>query len=578
MKTPWKNLKKNNRAQSVRRNLFIILITLIEMYLVLDFGFSMLIRENSKILYNLILESDKTFIQLAVNNTIQKIDDTRTFLEKKGSSDEEIRTELYNVLYDRVHTEDFPGGGYMWVNEILDYSGGDDYAIRLMHPNPTSSEGMKLSTKTKDAAGDTPYQTELDLINRSGSGFYTYYYQPDADTKPVRKITYCALDREDNWVICASMNLNSIEKYENLQKEKLLPFISWILILLTIICMSVTVLTTGFYSRQYNKRLLQKNKELDDLAYRDALTGLYNRGGMNRTLDQLVNDKQVRGLTGIFIDLDDFKLINDIYGHTAGDLALQNLADYLRQSFPGAVIGRTGGDEFCVIIAGQSPQACEKLFQKVMPGERTFCFVGQTIHYTLSGGYADYPSQAKYSAELMEMMDSALYAAKINGKSTIRHYSPDMADLKRAQLGFNVKNMASGMPGGFLIYKASAEEEILFANDHLIDLFECDTYEDFLEFTQSSFRHVVYSEDLERVEKSIRDQIRHGMEHFSSSKKNYEDFVEYRILTKTGKIRNVIDLGRMVTDQHYGDIFYVFIMDRERLSKELWSEEKEQQF
>ena len=54
--------------------------------------------------------------------------------------------------------------------------------------------------------------------------------------------------------------------------------------------------------------------------------------------------------------------------------------------------------------------------------------------------------------------------------------------------------------------------------------------------------------------------------------------MEYRILTKTGKIRNVIDLGRLVTDQHYGDIFYVFLMDRERLSKELWSEEKEQQF
>lgn len=166
-------------------------------------------------------------------------------------------------------------------------------------------------------------------------------------------------------------------------------------------------------------------------------------------------------------------------------------------------------------------------------------------------------------------MDTALYAAKISGKKSIMHYKPYMLEINRDHLGFNVKNMSFGMPGAFLIYRAEESEEILFANDHLIDLFECDGYQDFLDYTQSSFKHIVYPDDLDRVEKSIWEQIDRGKDKSNSSKKSYEDYVQYRIQTKTGKIRRVIDLGRLVHDQHYGDIFYVFIMDVEKLKREI---------
>lgn len=165
----------------------------------------------------------------------------------------------------------------------------------------------------------------------------------------------------------------------------------------------------------------------------------------------------------------------------------------------------------------------------------------------------------------MTMMDTALYAAKIDGKRSVRRFQPDMTGLKREPLGFNVKNMAYGMPGSFLVYKAGGDEEILFANDHLITLFECEKYTDFLRYTQSSFRHIVYSEDLERVERSVEEQITREKNSADGTKGSYEDFVEYRIQTKTGKIRRVIDMGRLVHDQHYGEIFYVFIEDLDKL-------------
>ena len=108
------------------------------------------------------------------------------------------------------------------------------------------------------------------------------------------------------------------------------------------------------------------------------------------------------------------------------------------------------------------------------------------------------------------------------------------------------------IPGGFVRYYADGDEEIIHVNKYVIDLFECDTAEEFLELTQGSFRHFVYDDDLRSVENSIWGQVndRNGFDH-----------VYYRIKTKTGKIVSVADYGRLVSDSDYGrPIFEVFII------------------
>lgn len=545
-----------------------VIIVLLELNCIFFINSRMLIRRNSEISYNSILKVEKSTLKSAVDNTVRDIESTRMLLESQGETDEEVEADIQNRMYAKIHSDQYDDGRYMWINKILNYNGGDDYAVRLIHPNPTSSEGMMLSTETKDAEGEKPYQTELDLIKKSGGGFYTYSYQPDENTSPVEKITYCAYYKDYDWVICEGVNLSSIHDYETSQKKLLLPHLYHASLIMSLVCMVITLFTTWGFASRYNRVLVRKNKELNDMAYGDFLTGLYNRGGLIRQLDTLIHEDSTRKLTGMFIDLDDFKLINDLYGHIAGDEALRHLADFLRQSFPDAVIGRTGGDEFCVVIRNKSPEECSALLEQVIPGEKKFSYNGQTIRYTISGGYADYPSQAVSREELMSMMDSALYAAKIGGKNSVRHFRLDMTDIKRDALGFNVKNMAMGLPGAFLIYRAEGDEEILFANDHLIRLFECDDYEDFLKYTQSSFRHIVFEEDLDRVEELIRKQIEQERSTAGTTQDSYDDYVEYRIQTKTGKIRTVIDMGRLVDDVHYGEIFYVFILDVEKLNRE----------
>ncbi len=328
---------------------------------------------------------------------------------------------------------------------------------------------------------------------------------------------------------------------------------------------AIIVVSISMYSRQHNKILRETNRALEVAVYQDALTKIYNRSGLILHLDQWLADKNTEDLTGVFLDLDDFKLINDLYGHSAGDAALCRLARHLTESFPDALVGRTGGDEFCVMIRNRSPQECEERILKALQKKIEFSVDGKSISFTASAGYASYPSQAASREQLMRVMDIALYAAKAEGKHTVKQFCPGMSSIRRERFGFSVSRMAAGMPGAFLVYRADQGEEILFGNDHLIKLYECRDYDDFLQFTEGSFRNMIHPEDVDRAERDIREQIQKDQVRNPDKTTGYADYITYRIITKTGKIKTVLDMGRLVQDEHYGEIYYVFLQDLEVL-------------
>lgn len=109
------------------------------------------------------------------------------------------------------------------------------------------------------------------------------------------------------------------------------------------------------------------------------------------------------------------------------------------------------------------------------------------------------------------------------------------------------------MPGGFFIYHADEEEQIIYVNQALLRIFQCDTLEQFRSLTGNTFQGMVYPEDLDEVEASIREQIAHS---------KYDlDYVEYRITRRDGEVRWIEDYGHFVHSDTVGDIFYVFISD-----------------
>jgi hypothetical protein len=76
---------------------------------------------------------------------------------------------------------------------------------------------------------------------------------------------------------------------------------------------------------------------------------------------------------------------------------------------------------------------------------------------------------------------------------------------------------------------------------------------------------MVHPEDVDRAETSIREQIEKDRTQNQDKTTGFEDYITYRIITKTGKVKRVIDMGRLVPDEHYGEIYYVFLQDCEIL-------------
>ena len=109
------------------------------------------------------------------------------------------------------------------------------------------------------------------------------------------------------------------------------------------------------------------------------------------------------------------------------------------------------------------------------------------------------------------------------------------------------------MPGGVLIYYADGGEELIYANCAVLRIFQCDTMEGLRELTGDSFRGLVYSEDLDRVERSIQEQV---------SGSRYDlDYVEYRVRRSDGELRWIEDYGHFVKGASGRDFFYVFLND-----------------
>ena len=119
--------------------------------------------------------------------------------------------------------------------------------------------------------------------------------------------------------------------------------------------------------------------------------------------------------------------------------------------------------------------------------------------------------------------------------------------------GSELQQFIEKMLGGFFIYLADAEEKIIYANKITLEIFGCETFEEFLKLVNGSFKGLVHPDDYERIKNSINKQV--------AEDKSNLDYVEYRIIRKDGAIRYIDDYGRLVHTQEHGNVYYVFIRD-----------------
>lgn len=179
--------------------------------------------------------------------------------------------------------------------------------------------------------------------------------------------------------------------------------------------------------KRLQDELVQKNRILESLAYKDKLTGLMNRRYFDNALKDELKKAQdnATSLSFLMIDLDNFKTVNDTYGHDTGDIVLKEIAAVILDNIQGnAVPCRYGGEEFCIIYPETSLADAIKNGEKI----KRFCSAKpiskHKIKQTISGGVSCFPETSS-AEDLLADADSSLYKAKRSGKNRILTSLPD---------------------------------------------------------------------------------------------------------------------------------------------------------
>lgn len=175
----------------------------------------------------------------------------------------------------------------------------------------------------------------------------------------------------------------------------------------------------------------QTADQLVYLAERDALTGLYNRHRFNEELMRMIADAQrhTSRLALLFFDLDDFKYINDTFGHRAGDAMLIRVAgEVAGQVRRNEIFSRLGGDEFAILVPDADDEMLRVLAERITRSISLvrFQFEGESLRLTSSLGIAVFPDHAESAEELIARADTAMYQAKEAGKNAWRIYRSDL--------------------------------------------------------------------------------------------------------------------------------------------------------
>jgi diguanylate cyclase (GGDEF)-like protein len=212
--------------------------------------------------------------------------------------------------------------------------------------------------------------------------------------------------------------------------------------LLTAICDYFLTIKKSFH---YPKVVeLKVFEEADHFSKCDSLTGLYNRGYFEESLSGEISRarRYDTEFSILFMDLDDFKNINDSMGHLAGDFVLKKVANLIiDEKREEDVAARYGGEELVIILPETNKVntiiKAERIRKKIQ--DMPLVFDGKETQITISGGVATFPQDAKDAHELINCADQALYRAKSEGKNRICLFSTDKRQYVRVDFAGEVK-------------------------------------------------------------------------------------------------------------------------------------------
>ncbi len=215
---------------------------------------------------------------------------------------------------------------------------------------------------------------------------------------------------------------------------------------------NVSRLVAPVILRRRNEQIIQT------MALTDQLTGLWNRYHLETRLNQAIAEARESGRDGyvLFIDLDDFKIINDAYGHDYGDVILKEVGRFLREHFgENGTIFRFGGDEFVILLEPGRADAIQEIMDGVQArAQLPWTVIDRSFYCTLSIGVVRFPESYLDSKEIIKNADIAMYQAKKTGKNNYVFFSRTMDNdsVERSEIETAMRRAIEDCFDGFRVY------------------------------------------------------------------------------------------------------------------------------
>lgn len=381
-----------------------------------------------------LIHEKSRFLRNAVDRTIFYIDEERhkVFQEYAESTldERELKKIVVSRIRDHLHRLRLVDDGYIWVNRIVNYDGGNNYAVREIHPNLPETEGMWLSTSTTDIKGNTPYAAELAGIKKNGELSFDYYFKKMGSEKVEHKLSYAKLYKPYDWVVATGVYLDDIDRLVKNERRRMdATYRSNRMVAMSVAAAIVIVCTLiiVFFERQvvmliasYEKKIHDYTDSLETLSRTDQLTGLYNRVRLDEVFryESLQFKRHGETFSILLIDIDHFKRINDVHGHQVGDLALSELAQLLQANSRSTdTAGRWGGEEFLIICPETDLQGALQLAEMLRDTIQRHNFKAVN-KLTCSIGVSSFRKNDSPEA-MLSRADKALYLAKSKGRNSV---------------------------------------------------------------------------------------------------------------------------------------------------------------
>ena len=389
-------------------------------------------NKTNKVIYDPLSEVDKDVLVYLEDIKPQlqsyKLVNRGNFSAIFGIKSSYINESIKNITAEKIRRQKFNNGAYIWVNEIVNYEGGYNYAIRRVHSNLPDTEGSYLNTFDTDIKGNKPYLEELNGVKKDGEIFFAYYFKKANSDEISEKISYAKLYKDFDWVIATGVQIDEIDKYvdnTNTKTQFEAKNIMLKLILIMLLILSLVITLVLYIEGRYSKKV---NRGLKNEADIDNLTNAYSRSRGKKELEAAfkgyLKGKEDPGI--MMFDLDKFKLINDTYGHDIGDKVLIRAIDAINEIVRDAdIIIRWGGDEFIGIFHGLKRDNATKIAKKILDSVNAvrlpvkLCDIDEVVTIEMSIGITYFSKEDKHALDAIKRADTAMYNSKEKGRNTV---------------------------------------------------------------------------------------------------------------------------------------------------------------